>query len=292
MTGRALPTALLLAALAGPTALHADEPKLGWADSAELTYVSTGGNSEAETLGFRNLLTHTWADARFSLEAAGLRAETTTKTFAVEGTFPTFRVIEIEDSNVTAENYLLRARYEHDFAGAWYWFGGAGWERNQFAGFDSRTSIVGGAGRTWFAAGDDKWRTDLGLTYTREESTFRVRRGTRLVEVSDESLGARFTSDYAKRLTPTTLFTNLLLVDENLDDSEDLRADMTTAIAVKMSERPALALKASLQLLFDNQPGLIGVTVPGAPGSGGGGLVQFERDELDHVLSVALVVSF
>lgn len=292
MTGRILATSLLVTALALPAALRAEEPKLGWADTAELTYVATGGNAEAETLGFRNLLTRTWADARFSLEAAGLRAETTTQTFVVEGAFPDFRVREVEDSNVTAENYLLRARYEHDFAGAWYWFGGAGWERNQFAGFDSRTSIVGGAGRTWFAKDDDKWRTDLGLTYTREESTFRVRRGPRLVRESEESAGARFTSDYAKRLTPTTLFTNLLLVDENLDDSEDLRADMTTAIAVKMSERPALALKASLQLLFDNQPGLIGVTVPGAPGSGGDGRFVFERDDLDHVLSVALVVSF
>jgi putative salt-induced outer membrane protein len=289
MTARALPTLFLLAALALPAAAPAAEPKLGWADAAELSYVATGGNAEAETLGFRNLLTRTWTDARFSLEAAGLRADTTTKTFVVEGTFPDFRVIEVEDSKVTAENYLLRARYEHDFAGAWYGFGGAGWERNKFAGFDNRTSVVGGAGRTWFADGDDKLRTDLGLSYTREESTFRVRSGTRLAEVSDEWLGARFTADYAKRLTATTTLTNLLLVDQNLDDTEDLRADMTTAVAVKMSEN--LALKASLQLLFDNQPGLIGVTVPGAPGSGGSGRVVFERDELDHMLSVSLVVN-
>lgn len=276
------------AALAAPAA--AEEPKLGWADAAELTFVATDGNAEAQTLGFRNLLTHTAPRARFSLEAAGLRAETTTTTFRVEGTAPDFRVVEDSQSNVTSESYLLRGRYEYDLSERWYGFGGAGWERNQFAGFDSRQSVVAGLGRTWFASDEAKLRTDLGATYTREESTLRIRRGTREVRLESESLGARFSSDFLRKITPSTTYTNVLFIDQNLDDSDDLRADMTNALAVAINK--TLALKVSLQLLFDNQPGLIGIVVPGEPGSGGDGRIVIERDDLDSVLSVALVMNF
>lgn len=284
------PIACLLGMSALVAPVSAEEPKLGWADAAELTFVATDGNAEAQTLGFRNLLTHTAPRARFSLEAAGLRAETTTTTFRVEGTAPDFRVVEDSQSNVTSESYLLRGRYEYDLSERWYGFGGAGWERNQFAGFDSRYSVVAGLGRTWFATDESKLRTDLGATYTREESTLRIRRGTREVRLESESLGARFSSDFLQKITPSTTYTNVLFIDQNLDDSDDLRADMTNALAVAINK--TLALKASLQLLYDNQPGLIGIVVPGEPGSGGDGRIVIERDDLDSVLSVALVVNF
>lgn len=276
------------AVLAAPASTQ--ETRLGWADTAELTFVATDGNAEAQTLGFRNRLTHTAPRARFSLEAAGLRAETTTTTFRAEGTAPDFRIVEDRQAEVTSESYLLRGRYEYDFTERWYGFGGAGWERNQFAGFDNRYSVVAGGGRTWFATDETKLRTDLGATYTREESTLRIRRGTREVRLVDESLGARFSLDFLRRLTPSTTYTNVTYLDQNLDDTDDLRADMTQALAVSINE--TLALKVSLQLLYDNQPGLIGIVVPGEPGSGGSGRIVIERDELDSVLSVALVVNF
>ena len=69
--------------LARPYALAAfkqaqEEKKLGWGDSAEVSFVTTNGNAEANTLGLRNVLTRTWDDALFSFEAAALRATTGT----------------------------------------------------------------------------------------------------------------------------------------------------------------------------------------------------------------------
>jgi hypothetical protein len=53
-----------------------EEKKLGWANKAELSLVVTRGNAEANTFGFRNNLIHTWSNALFGFEVAGLRTST------------------------------------------------------------------------------------------------------------------------------------------------------------------------------------------------------------------------
>lgn len=274
----------LVFCLAASSPLGAAEKELGWADAAELSFVAASGNAEAQTLGFRNLLTHGWANARFSLEASGLRAETTTTAFVVVGEFPDFEVQERSTTTLTAESYLVRARYDRDLVASWFWFTGAGWERNQFAGFDDRWSAVAGAGRTWRDDDKTRLRTDLGLTFTREQVEVGNRAGRG--SSSEEFLGARFSWDFKRALTKTTTYTNTLYLDGNFDDTDDLRADLTQAIAVSMTDR--LALKASLQLLFDNQPGFLGVPIPD-PGSGGDGRFLIEREDLDSVFTLALV---
>ena len=76
---------------------------------------------------------------------------------------------------------------------------------------------------------------------------------------------------------------SLLVVDENLNDTEDLRADWTNSLTVAMSER--LALKTSLQVLFDNQPSLTAVPL-------GDSEVLTPLDKVDSIFTVALVVNF
>ena len=49
-------------------AAWAEEPKIGWSDQAELSYVLTAGNSESTTLGFKNELKRTWEAATFSFK--------------------------------------------------------------------------------------------------------------------------------------------------------------------------------------------------------------------------------
>ena len=82
----------------------------------------------------------------------------------------------------------------------------------------------------------------LGLTFVSEES---VATGE-----SDEFAGLRLSWDHSRQLTPSTTHGSVLIVDGNLDDSDDLRADLSNSLAVSISSR--LALKTTLQLLFDN----------------------------------------
>ncbi|MDX1999431.1 MAG: DUF481 domain-containing protein [Thermoanaerobaculia bacterium] len=280
-----------IALLSTVSSARAEEKKLGWTDQAELTYVATSGNAEATTLGLRNLLNHTGASSLFTFEAAALRADSTTRSFTARlGPVDEVIVTESSDTEVTAEKYLARLRYERTLSGQFYGFVGAGWEQNELAGIHSRTSAVAGVGRVWFDGDTAKFKTDLGATWTREEPTVFRRGVPRGFAKAQDFGGLRFTWGYLRKFgsNKTTTYTNDLIVDANLDDTDDLRADMINALAVAMTDR--LALKVAHQLLYDHQPGFrvipIGTTTPPI------GFVTRELDDLDTVVTVALVVNF
>ena len=277
---------LLLLLSSRATLAGQDEPekKLGWFDTAELIWISTGGNSEAETLGLRNTLSRVGEIGVLKLEAGALRADSTTTTRTAVGTPDSFSVHKDSDTILTAENYFLRGRYDRPLSEATFWFAGAGWERNEFAGLRNRTSAVGGVGNIWFDTEGSHCRTDYGLSFADQKDV-----------VEDAStaggfVGLRLGFDYLRRLTGSTSYRNLSLVDQNLDDTDDLRVDMTHSLSVSMSDR--LVLRLSLQLLFDNQPGLVRVPLFTEAGSSTGSTVLGELDELDTILNLALVAHF
>jgi putative salt-induced outer membrane protein YdiY len=263
--------------------LAQDEKELGPADQAEVSYVSVGGNAKSSSFSLRNTFTYTWQEALFKLEAGALRAETSS--FDRRGRLlgdGTVEVIDNEDSELTAESYFLRGRYEASINPALYWFAGAGWEKNEFAGIDSRYGAVGGLGRIWSATDSFKLKTDLGLTYTQEKA---------VAAAGDaDFLGLRFGYDLTRVITPSTTWTSVLFVDGNFDDTGDLRADFTNGLAVAMTER--LALKATLQLLYDHEPSFVLVPVDLPPGTTEPQVFASQLDELDSIFAVALVVTF
>jgi putative salt-induced outer membrane protein YdiY len=270
--------------LAAPATLLAqDEKVLGPADTAEVSFVSVGGNAKSSSFSLRNTFTYTWQDALFKLEAGALRAETST--FDRRGRLlpdGSVEVVDNENSELTAESYFLRGRYEANISPELYWFAGAGWEKNEFAGIDSRYGAVGGIGRIWSATETFKLKTDAGLTYTKEEAV--------AVAGDADFLGLRLGYDLTRVITATTTWTSVLYVDGNFDETDDLRADFTNGLAVAMTER--LALKATLQLLYDQEPSFVLVPVDLPPGVPGPQVFAAQLDELDTIFGLALVVSF
>jgi putative salt-induced outer membrane protein YdiY len=211
------------------------------------------------------------------LALGAVRAESGITTRVATGTPENFLVAEETVTEKTAENYFVRARYDRTLAGAFFFFGGAGWDRNTFAGIHNRFGMVAGIGRTWFQDDARRLKTDLGGTYTVQKD---------LVETpgaQDSFFGARASLDYHRTLSETSSYSSLLVVNESFDDPTDLRADWTNSVAVTMSER--LALKASYQLLFDNLPALTSVPL-------GDGTVTFPLQKVDGTLSIAVVVDF
>lgn len=277
-----------LAVLALPLVLAspavADEKKLGWSNTAELAFVSTSGNAESSTLGFSDTLKNVWENAELRVDFGGLRAKTSTfSRRAIQLPGGGIVIDEDKDSRLSAENYFVRGRYDQNITDGIYWFAGAGWEKNEFAGFKSRVSAVGGIGKTWFDSETAKFKTDAGLTYTDEDPVADVE--------LDAYLGLRLSYDYARKLTATTTYTSGLIIDTNFDETDDYRADFTNAVGVSMTDH--LSLKASLRLLYDNQPGLVSVPVVNPLGLPVAGVTALaELDELDSVLSVALVLSY
>lgn len=258
-----------------------------WQDTAELSYVVTAGNSESNTLGFKDKLWRNWDKSAFVLNAGAVRSESTTTTsiFAV-GTPHNFDVTEDRTTALAAESYYLNGRYDRKITDHFFWFGSVGWDRNRFAGIDNRYTGVGGVGNIWADSDRLKFRTDYAVTYTKQ------------VDVVDNPnfdgtfLGARVSWNYLQMFGANTTFTNDLIFDDNLDDTADFRANMINGISVSMTKR--LALKASLQWLYDNRPSFKEIDIFDLPPPGGTkqGMVLVELKELDTIFTTSLVINF
>ncbi|MFC1660719.1 YdiY family protein [Gemmatimonadota bacterium] len=273
--GLALSGALLFAA-AEPGGGQDVKP-LGWKDAAELTFVLTAGNASSSTLGFKNTADHFWPNASFQLSFGGVRTESGLTTRTATGSPSSFAVREDTETQTTAENFFVKSRIDRNISDEAFLFGGAGWDRNTFAGIQNRFGFVGGAGRAWLNEDARRFKTDLGLTYTIQDDVVKN------PDVEDAFLGLRGSYDFFHELTETTDFASTLVVDENLSETSDMRGDWTNSLAVAMSER--FALKTSLQILYDNEPSLVAVPL-------GDDEVFTPLDKVDSIFTVAIVVSF
>lgn len=277
-TARTALVAVALGAFSAPATAQ-DEKELGWFNNAELTFVTTGGNSSQSTFGLKGSFDRIWASSALRMQVGGIRTESTVTTRTATGSASAFTVSETSTSDVTAENYFARGRYERNVSGATFLYGGAGWDRNTFAGIDNRYGFVAGVGRSFAESETFKFRTDAGVTYTIQDDV--VDDPSR----DDSFAGLRVGYGLFRKLSSTTDFTSDLIVDENLDDTDDLRADFTNSIAVAMSS--SLALKASLQLLYDKQPALQEI-----PLGSGGTTVFTPLGTTDRAFTLAVVLTF
>jgi putative salt-induced outer membrane protein YdiY len=274
----------VLAAAVGATLAPAQQPaddEYRWRDTAEFSFVATAGNADTTTLGFKNKLWRKWDSSAFELNAGGVRSEGTTNRRAV-GTVDSFRLED--DSELTAENYFLNGRYDRKITERFFWFTGAGWDRNTFAGIDNRYTAVGGVGNSWVDTETVKFRTDYAVTWTSQDDVVDN------PETDDTFLGLRVSWHYLHMFGETTQYMNDFVVDENLDETDDWRANMINSVSVALNKR--LALKVSLQFLYDNQPSFEELPLFDTAGVDTGETVLAELDELDTVFTSSLVVNF
>lgn len=286
---RTLVPSLLAATLvlAAPTAVRADgEPRpLGWSRKAELNLVSTRGNSETDTLGLSAVFERRAETTKLTFTARALRASSTTLSRRAVGPSPDeFDLVETSETDVTAEQYSLGGRFESKISEALFWHASLRWERNEPAGLRDRVSAVLGVGNSWWDEETSRFRTDYGVTYTSQDDIVQT------PGLDDTFFGAKLSYDYWRRVTPSTEVGSALVVDHNLDESEDLRGDLTNWIEVDINDR--LAVKVSLQVLYDNLPSLGVLPLEFPPGTPTGETVSFELDDTDTVFTTALTVEF
>ncbi len=259
-----------------------DTDGFSWENATELSFVSTGGNASSSTLGLKSSLIGKQGPNTFKLEVGGIRGQTDLTTRTATGTATNYTVNETTTSQLTAESYFARGRYDRELNGAFV-FAGVGWDRNTFAGVQNRYAAVLGVGRTWVDDERTRFKTDLGATYT-------IQNDVDPAPGADDGFGGvRLSVDARQRLSPTVSFQSMLLVDENLEDTEDFRGDWTNSLSVALTE--GLSFKTSLQLLYDKQPARIGVPLLDGTGTPTGTRVLAPGEELDTVLTVALVIS-
>jgi hypothetical protein len=197
------------------------------------------------------------------------------------GTVADFDVNETRTSQLTAENYFARGRYDRNFASA-FAFSGLGWDRNTFAGIHNRYSAVVGLGRTWVEGETGRFKTDLGVTYTIQKDVDPA------PSADDAFTGVRFSIDATRRISASADYASVLIVDENLEDTDDLRADWINSVTVSVSE--GLAFKTSIQFLYDKEPSLLSVPLVDGLGVPTGTTVPHPGDKVDNILTLTLVI--
>jgi len=271
--------ALAVAAVAAAPATA--QEAITWENSTELSFVSTGGNASASTLGLKATISGTKGPNKLKFEVGGIRSSIDVTTRTATGTPSDFTVTETTVSQVTAENYFARSRYDRKLEDA-FLFAGVDWDRNTFAGIKNRYALVAGIGRTLVDGETGHLKADIGGTYTIQKDVDPT------PGASEGFGGARMNVDALRHLSASADYASVLVVDENLSDTQDLRADWTNSITVALSQR--LALKTSVQLLFDNLPSLRKVPLVDAGGTPTGATVSTPGDKVDRVLTLTLVI--
>ncbi len=278
-------------ALTALPALAQEDPNQRWKDSAELSYVVTSGNSDTQTFGFKNKLSKAWDSSSVEFNMGGVRSKATTTRIAIADPFnpsdPNDSPFDVhEERDLTAEAYYFNGRYDRKISDGFFWYAGAGWDRNRFSGIDNRYVAAAGVGNIWFDAETLKWRTDYSVTFTKQDDVVEN------PDFDDTFLGVRVTSAFLKKLGAATTYTNDTIFDENSDETSDFRGNMINSVSVQMSER--LALKVSLQWLYDNDPAIKELDLYDVDPDRGGtvqGTVTVELDELDSIFTTSLVIN-
>lgn len=270
------------ALIGSPTLAAAQEPTgFTWENETEVSYVSTSGNSSSSTFGLKGTLQGAGGPHEITFEVGGVRASSDVTTFRAIGTASDFTIAETVRSETTAESYFARGRYDRSF-GVGFAFVGGGWDRNTFSGIQNRFQIVGGVGRSFVDSDAGRFKADLGLTYT-------IQKDVEPAPGADDGFGGwRISVDAARQLTATSQFQSQMVMNSSFSEPDDVRLDWGNSLSVSIND--SLALKTSLQLLWDNVPALLSVPLETVGGVPTGTAVLTPSEKLDSVVTLALVI--
>jgi len=200
----------------------AETPKIS--DTAELSYVDTGGNSELRSLMVNNLLKYPVSD----------RAGIDWKLHALYG----------ETAGVkSAERYLTELRGTYQVTDRMYSLVMGSWTRDTFAGFDARYFLGAGLGYKIITTMPHLLQAEAGLNYTIEERTD----GT-----SKTYPGGRLFAQYEYHFNDKNKFIQSVEYLPDFEDSENYNINSETALISAIST--FLSMKGSYVIRYDHEP--------------------------------------
>lgn len=216
---------LLLASLSGTPVQPAAKPvTVPWDAKVGFSYLATSGNSETSSTGF---------DA--NVNRAG-------KAWSAEGSAS--GVSATRKRRRTAESYNGQARLKRRLRRGLQLTVGLRWERNRFAGVDSRqgadVSIL------WEIRERPSWKVRAlgGLSFNREEP-----RGDRPIV---ESFGGLLQVSGDARLSETAAWDGNVTFFPNFDDTDDYRLNGHFGIQAALSRH--LGIRLGYDVKYDNSP--------------------------------------
>jgi len=219
----------LLAAAAilfAAAAAAADEPKndKDWSDQAELSFVTTSGNTRTTSLAGKNLLSY-----KLTPRAVG--------SWKIGGIYG-------KDKGVTtAENYSTELRLDYLHTERIYTYVLGGWNKDRFSGIDRRYYGGAGAGYKILAGPKHFLSGEAGLNYTKEDYTDNT--------VSNFLTG-RAHGKYEYAITKRNRFSQSVEYLYDFSDSSHFKVNSETAVVSSLTD--LLSLKAGYTVRYDHKP--------------------------------------
>lgn len=261
-----------------------DEGRLGWSITADFSFILTAGNSESTTLGFDGTTSHKSEKALVEVSFGALKVETTSDLDVAIGTPDDFTIPEVTGTD--AETYFAAGKYNREISDRLFWYGAAGWLRNEPAGIRNRYVISGGVGNIWRDTERVSFRTGYGLSYTNEQDLVEI------PSVASSFPGVLLSSNFTKAFGKNRAeYGNTFWFNYSLEDSENWRWNMEQWLSSSLTDR--LSLKVTLTWRFNNTPAFREVgLLEGDPPEYQGNTVLVQLERLDTYFSVSLVVDF
>jgi putative salt-induced outer membrane protein len=210
-------------ALAQAPAAAPPPPPPRWERKAEMSFVSTGGNTDTQTLGLGASVV--FRPPKWTTEA---------RTAFVHS--------EADDVD-TAKSWVVDFREARALTDRLEAFGRYGYLMDRFAGIDDRNTIDGGLGYKLLVGPVHTLRVDGGLGYTHESRVTGESQSFALVNVG---------SAYKWQISQTADITDSAIITQSLQDHDAWR--FTNAFAVSAAMTRVLSLKLSHDIKFNNSP--------------------------------------
>jgi Protein of unknown function, DUF481 len=275
--------AVILATTSGRARAADAPPPLGWYSTSGLSYVMAAGNSRASSLGFKAEVKRLWPRATFTFALAGVRAEASDLARRAVGSPDNFQ-IETGPLVLKAEKYNAAAAFDRRITDRFGWTVGAEYDRDRFSGLNSRT--LGLAGVNYLLANRKEFTLKTGLAATIAHQSEVVPDPS----TKDTFAGLRFSADAERKLGANSTYVGGLAIDENLQDTDDLRVRFGNSLAASMNRR--LALQLGLLLSYDHQPSLVNLPLFDQAGAPLGLPVAARAATLDTTFTASVVVTF
>jgi putative salt-induced outer membrane protein YdiY len=285
---RAAGTAAFAAAVLGAAATSPAADAPGWYSIADLSFVLSEGNTRTNTLGVKGDLTRNWLRTSWRSNGSFVRTSVGEPTRRAVGTSATDAVLENGPRVTKAEKLFVNTDFLRRVTERFYWDVGGSLDRDRFAGLDSRLLGKAGVGYIWENREDARFSTGVAATFTRQDEVIDD------PETEDSFPGVQFNADGERRFGDTNqhVYSSQLVVDENVQATEDLRFNWAHSLAVAMTRR--LALKVGVQLAFDNQPQLVEFPLFVRTPQGlaeTSGKIAGRAEKLDTTATVSLVIN-
>jgi putative salt-induced outer membrane protein len=207
----------------GAAAIDTTKTKPVTSFTGDLGYVSATGNTNITTLSVGDKITHTNGRWMFSQVGTYVSGET--------------------DNKTTANQLLIAGRADFAFKPRLSVFVGASYERNTFAGFNSRTDEILGLAWQAIVASKDSARLDLGGVATQEAD---------VDSVHQSYPSARAALSYKHQFSKLAYFHQFLEYIPNLQTSGSYRFNTESSLVAPISAH--IGVKVAYAIRFDSRP--------------------------------------